>query len=92
MLEFNYKIIRLFADQMHLLSFIIIIYKLLNQKNCDKVSLKTQEIYLVVFCIRYIDLFMYFIGYYNSIMKILFISSTVLIILIMRFGKPISEV
>lgn len=84
--------IRTFADLMHLLSFIIILYKLIKQKNCKGVSLKTQEIYLVVFCSRYLDLFMYFINLYNTTMKIAFISATVMIIYLMRFQKPISEV
>ena len=84
--------IRTFADLMHLLSFIIIIYKLLSQRNCKSVSLKTQEVYLVVFCARYLDLFMYFINLYNTTMKIAFISATALIIYIMRFKRPISDV
>ena len=84
--------IRTFADLMHLLSFLIILYKLLSQKNCDKVSLKTQEIYLIVFCSRYLDLFMYFINLYNTTMKVLFISATALIIFLMRYGKPICDV
>lgn len=84
--------IRTFADLMHLLSFVIILYKLITQRNCKGVSLKTQEIYLVVFCARYMDLFMYFINLYNTVMKIAFISSTILIIYLMRFKKPICDV
>ena len=80
--------IRTFADLMHLLSFMIILYKLITQRNCSGVSLKTQEIYLVVFCARYLDLFMYFINWYNTIMKIAFISATVVIIYLMRLHKP----
>ena len=83
--------IRTFADLMHLLSFIIILYKLLNQKNSRGVSLKTQEIYLVVFCARYIDLFMYFINWYNTLMKIAFISCTAAIIYLMKLKKPICD-
>lgn len=51
-------------------------------------SCKTQEIYLVVFCMRYIDLFMYFVSVYNTCMKLFFISSTILIIYLMRFKRP----
>lgn len=51
-------------------------------------SCKTQEIYLLVFCVRYIDLFMYFISVYNTCMKIFFISSTAYIIYLMRYKKP----
>ena len=51
-------------------------------------SCKTQEIYLIVFCVRYIDLFMYFVSLYNTSMKIFFISSTAFIIYLMRFKVP----
>lgn len=51
-------------------------------------SCKTQEIYLIVFCMRYIDLFMYYISLYNTLMKIFFISATAFIVYMMRFKKP----
>lgn len=51
-------------------------------------SCKTQEIYLLVFCMRYMDLFMYFVSVYNTCMKLFFISSTILIIYLMRFKRP----
>ena len=76
--------IRTFADCMHLLSFIIIIYKLVSQRNAKGVSLKTQEIYLVVFCSRYLDLFFYYISFYNTFMKVSFITCTVVIIYLIR--------
>jgi ER lumen protein retaining receptor len=41
-----------------------------------------------VFCLRYLDLFMYFVSVYNTVMKLFFISSTVLIIYLMRVKKP----
>jgi hypothetical protein len=34
------------------------------------ISLKTQELFLIVFCTRYLDLFTRFIGLYNSTMKV----------------------
>ena len=52
------------------------------------ISCKTQEIYLIVFCVRYLDLFMYFASLYNTCMKIFFITSTIFIIYLMRFRKP----
>ena len=36
----------------------------------------------------YADLFMYYVSAYNTSMKIFFISSTALIIYLMRFKKP----
>lgn len=37
---------------------------------------------------RYMDLFMYFVSVYNTCMKLFFISSTILIIYLMRFKRP----
>jgi len=86
------NIIRLLADLLHLLSFIIIIAKLLKSRSCRGVSCKTQEIYLVVFILRYMDLFMYFISVYNTLMKVLFIGCTIFIIYLMRASIPICSV
>ena len=55
-------------------------------------SCKTQEMYLIVFCVRYLDLFMYFISLYNTFMKIFFIASTAFIIYLMRYKKPYCSV
>ena len=94
MIKFYTKmnIIRLVADLLHLLSFIIIIAKLLRTRSCRGVSCKTQEVYLVVFCCRYLDLFMYFVSVYNTSMKALYIGSTVFIIYLMRLKSPICAV
>lgn len=47
---------------------------------------------MIVFCMRYLDLFMYFISLYNTLMKVFFIASTALIIYLMRFKKPFCTV
>ena len=60
----------------------------LNSTRVLGLSCKTQEVYLLVFCVRYLDLFMYFISLYNTFMKIFFISSTAFIIYLMRYKKP----
>ena len=52
------------------------------------ISAKTQEIYLIVFCVRYLDLFMYFVSVYNTLMKLFFIGATAFIIYLMKFKKP----
>jgi hypothetical protein len=48
--------------------------------------------YLIVFCVRYLDLFMYYISLYNTFMKIFFIGSTAFIIYLMRYKKPYCSV
>jgi len=42
----------------------------------------------MVFLMRYMDLFMYFVSMYNTCMKIFFISTSALLIYLMRFKKP----
>ncbi len=84
------NVIQLIGDLLHLLSFVIIIYKIMRDRSCKGVSCKTFEIYLLVFCTRYLDLFMYFISLYNTSMKILFIGASAFIIYTMRFNKKYS--
>lgn len=44
--------------------------------------------YFVVFCTRYMDLFLYFVSYYNMIFKILFLSATAYLIYLIKMKKP----
>jgi len=48
------------------------------------ISLKTQELYALVFLTRYLDLFTDYVSLYNSIMKIVFIASSLAIVWCMR--------
>ena len=82
------NILQLIGDSLHLVSFIIIIYKIIKDKSCKGVSAKTFELYLVVFCTRYLDLFMYYINLYNTLMKIFFICVTAYILFLMHYQNP----
>lgn len=82
------NIFRMTADMLHLLGICILGHKIYKSRNCIGISCKTQEIYLLVFCMRYIDLFMYFISLYNTCMKLFFISSTAGLIYLMKKKKP----
>ena len=82
------NVIQLVGDSLHLVSFVIIIYKIIKDKSCKGVSAKTFEIYLLVFCTRYLDLFMYFISFYNTFMKILFIVASAFILYLMHCQSP----
>lgn len=53
------------------------------------ISLKTQELYAIVFLTRYLDLFTEFISVYNTTMKVVFIASSVAIVWYMRFDRAI---
>ena len=84
------NVIQLIGDSLHLISFVIIIWFIIKNRTCKGISAKTFEIYLLVFCIRYLDLFLYFISFYNTMMKILFIGASVFILYLMRMNKIIS--
>merc|ERR1719272_1009666 len=73
---------------LHLAAIVFLLYRIKKERNCVGISCKTQEIYLIVFCVRYVDLFFYFISMYNTCMKLFFIMSTASIIYLMRFRKP----
>ncbi|CAN1269539.1 ER lumen protein-retaining receptor B, partial [Linum perenne] len=54
---------------------------------CAGVSLKTQELYALVFVARYLDMFTSFISIYNTLMKLIFLASTFSIIWYMKSHK-----
>jgi ER lumen protein retaining receptor len=73
------------ADMLHLLSVVIILEKIRRTRGCAGISLKSQELYLLVFITRYLDLFTTFISVYLSVMKLLFIASAAYIVYLMRY-------
>eukprot|EP00469_Lotharella_globosa_P018340 CAMPEP_0167814952 /NCGR_PEP_ID=MMETSP0112_2-20121227/2731_1 /TAXON_ID=91324 /ORGANISM="Lotharella globosa, Strain CCCM811" /LENGTH=211 /DNA_ID=CAMNT_0007714275 /DNA_START=1 /DNA_END=636 /DNA_ORIENTATION=+ len=74
---------------MHLASIMILIFKIRSRKNCAGISLKSQMLYVLVFVTRYLDLFWNFNSLYNWIMKVIFISTSVYIVYLMKFVQPI---
>lgn len=48
------------------------------------ISLKAQELYLIVFLTRYLDLFTTFYSIYNALLKILYIVATAAIVALLR--------
>jgi len=65
---------------MHLASIFILILKMYSSQSCHGISFKTQVLYLLVFCTRYLDLFTHYVSLYNTIMKIFFILSAGMIV------------
>lgn len=84
------NIFRLCGDASHVLSIFLLLYKLHKNKSCVGVSCRTQEIYLIVFLLRYVDLGWIFFSVYNSVMKSIFIISTAYLIYIMRRMPPVA--
>jgi ER lumen protein retaining receptor len=88
-------IFQLIGDFLHLIAVLMLILKILASKNVSGkyflylgLSYKTQEIYLVVFLTRYIDLLLGWKTFYLFIMKISFISLTAYTIYLIKFKKP----
>ena len=73
----------------HLLSIIVLLLKIHATKSCAGVSLKTQELYALIFCMRYLDLFFNFISLYNTVVKLVFISTSFSVIYYMRYHKVV---
>merc|ERR1712070_979469 len=79
-----FNIFRLTGDFSHIGAFVFLLFRLQSANNAAGISLKTQELYLMVFLARYVDLFTNFISMYNTVMKILFIATTSYIVWLMR--------
>ncbi|KAK9867717.1 hypothetical protein WJX84_010987 [Apatococcus fuscideae] len=73
----------------HLLSILTLLLKIQATRSCRGISLKTQELYAVVFVCRYLDLFTRWVSLYNTIMKIIFLASSFTIIYLMRYHGSI---
>ena len=55
------------------------------------ISLKTQELYALVFLTRYLDLFTRYFSFYNVLMKLFFIGSSIAIVWYMRYHKVVKQ-
>lgn len=84
------NVFRLCGDMLHLTSILFLLYKLHKTKNCAGVSCRMQEIYAIVFICRYMDLCWLFISVYNTIMKAIFITSTLYLVNIMWYKPPVA--
>ena len=60
------NLFRLCGDVSHVVSIVVLALRLNATKSAVGISLKTQELYLIVFVSRYADLFSHFYSYYNA--------------------------
>ncbi|CAH1440366.1 unnamed protein product [Lactuca virosa] len=85
------NIFRFCGDMCHLFSILVLLLKIYATKSCSGISLKTQELYVVVFLARYLNLFTAFISVYNTVMKVVFIGSSVAIVYCMRWHHAVKR-
>jgi len=83
------NIFRLCGDMSHVFSIIVLLLRLRVAKNAAGISVRTHELFLVVFITRYLDLFTRYYSLYNSVMKILYIGTTASIIYMIKYQEPI---
>ncbi|CAM8995353.1 unnamed protein product [Rhodiola kirilowii] len=85
------NVFRLAGDASHLFSIIVLLLKIRTIKSCAGISLKTQELYVIVFLTRYLDLFTKYYSFYNTIMKLVFLGTSVAIVWYMRYHKVVKQ-
>ncbi|BGP21656.1 ER lumen protein retaining receptor [Rhodotorula toruloides] len=79
------NIFRLLGDLSHLASIFILLNKIQKSRSARGISFKTQLIYLIVFCTRYLDLLTGpYISLYNTVMKLFFIGSSAYVLYLMK--------
>ncbi|KAF8409105.1 hypothetical protein HHK36_005178 [Tetracentron sinense] len=85
------NIFRFAGDMTHLISILVLLLKIYATKSCSGISLKAQELYALVFLTRYMDLFTDFVSVYNTVMKLVFIGSSVAIVWCMRMHRVVKR-
>ena len=82
------NIFRIVGDMCHLSSILVLLLRLRVTKNAAGISIKTQELYFLVFVTRYLDLFTTYYSLYNTLMKITYIGLTAYIVYMVRKTEP----
>ncbi|EFJ52062.1 hypothetical protein VOLCADRAFT_116279 [Volvox carteri f. nagariensis] len=75
---------------LHVLSRKLLLWKLLWDKNCRGISLITQELFLIIFIFRYLDLLYLYVSLANTIVKVFHLVVALAIVLLMRYS-PASQ-
>ncbi|KXZ54549.1 hypothetical protein GPECTOR_4g614 [Gonium pectorale] len=70
----------------HVLSRKLLLWKLLWDKNCRGISLKTQELYLLMYLFRYLDLLYLYVSLANTLVKVFHLVVALAIVLLMRYS------
>ena len=95
-----FTIFSFWGNIFHVLSILLILRRLQTAGNAQRISLHTQDLYLIVFIAQYIDLFPAFLKLYQGVkpplllvytiaLKLLRITSTTGIVYVIRWKKSI---
>ncbi|KAG7415489.1 ER lumen protein retaining receptor-domain-containing protein [Fusarium sp. MPI-SDFR-AT-0072] len=85
-----WNLFRVLGDLSHALSKCILIFAIHRNRSAEGVSLITQILYALVFCTRYLDLFIETVPW-NIVFKIFYIISSIYILAIMQWIYPRSR-
>ncbi|KAJ3310765.1 ER lumen protein-retaining receptor 3 [Boothiomyces sp. JEL0838] len=78
------NIFQLIADLTHVASICILLLKMITTRSASGISFKSQLLFCLVFIFRYIDLFTHFVSLYNTVMKIIYISTSIYTLFLMK--------
>merc|ERR1712176_1230216 len=70
------NVFRLLGDLSHLFAILLLLAKIWKSKSVAGLSGKSQVLYFIVFLTRYLDLFSVYISLYNTVMKIIYLSGS----------------
>lgn len=82
---------RFCGDLSHQIAIALLILQLFRAKNARGISVKTQELRLLVFLTRYLDVFTTFYSLYNTILKFAYVLATAAIIIGIKYMEPIKS-
>ena len=86
-----WNVFRYLGDFSHLASFLVLLYTIRKRESAAGLSLKTQQLYALVFICRYLDLIYMFGSHailYNTIFKIFYLVVSCYIVYLIRFKEP----
>ena len=79
----KWNIFRYLADFSHLISILILLYKIITKKSCKGISVKTQILYLIVFITRYYSV-LFDPPLYNILFRLFYIATSILFIILIK--------
>lgn len=84
---------RVLGDLSHLASILILIQTIKTSNSIEGMSLKTQALYVLVFLTRYSDLLaLHWVSFYNTLMKLFFIASSIYILDLLQRSKKTNPI
>jgi len=80
----RWNIFRYIADFSHLISSLLLLYKMFSSHSCSGISFQTHLLYLVVFVTRYLNSDLLNPPLYNILFKFFYLISTLVVLVSMR--------